>query len=71
VFTSDVSRAHKFLEQTDVGLTHVNMMTALKEPQLTFGGRKESGFGIPEAGRTGIEFFTQHKVAYINYGGGA
>jgi alpha-ketoglutaric semialdehyde dehydrogenase len=71
IFTSDLERAHRFLERTDVGLTHVNMMTALKEPQLTFGGRKESGFGIPEAGGTGIEFFTQHKVAYINYGGGA
>lgn len=71
IFTNDLERAHRFLERTDVGLTHVNMMTALKEPQLTFGGRKESGFGIPEAGATGIEFFTQHKVAYINYGGGA
>ena len=71
VFTNDLERAHRFLERTDVGLTHVNMMTALKEPQLTFGGRKESGFGIPEAGQTGVEFFTQHKVAYINYGGGA
>lgn len=67
VFTADLSRALAFVEASDVGLTHVNMMTALKEPQFTFGGRKDSGFGIPEAGKTGIEFFTQHKVAYLRF----
>ena len=42
-------------------------MTSLKEPQLTFGGVKESGFGTPEAGESGIEFFTEHKTVYIKY----
>jgi hypothetical protein len=23
--------------------------------------------GIPEAGHTGIEFFTEHKIAYLKY----
>ena len=50
-----------------MGLTHVNMMTAYREPQLSFGGVKASGHGIPESGDTGIEFFTEHKVAFINY----
>jgi aldehyde dehydrogenase (NAD+) len=67
IYTSDMKRAMTFLEKTDVGLTHVNLMTALKEPQFPFGGVKASGFGIPEAGATGIEFFTEHKVAYVNY----
>jgi len=68
IYTNDFSRALTFLERTDVGLTHVNMLTAYKEPQLTFGGVKASGFGIPEAGESGIEFFTEHKVAYLRYG---
>ena len=34
---------------------------------LSFGGVKASGHGIPESGKTGIEFFTEHKVAFINY----
>ncbi len=67
VYTRDLQRAFTFLKQTEVGLTHVNMITAYKEPQLSFGGIKTSGFGIPEAGSTGVEFFTEHKVAYVKY----
>jgi len=67
VFTSSLEKALRFVEKTDVGLTHVNMHTAHKEPQLSFGGIKYSGVGLPEAGRTGIEFFTRHKVVYIKY----
>ena len=67
IYTNDLNKALTFLEKTDVGLAHVNMLTAYKEPQLTFGGVKESGFGVPEAGRTGIEFFTEHKTVYLKY----
>jgi len=67
IFTASLSSALTFVEKTDVGLTHVNMHSALKEPQLSFGGIKHSGAGLPEAGKTGIEFFTRHKVAYIKY----
>lgn len=67
VFTTSLEKALRFVEATDVGLTHVNMPTAYKEPQLSFGGIKQSGVGLPEAGRTGIEFFTRHKTVYIKY----
>jgi len=67
IFTNDLEKAMTFLDRTDVGLAHVNMLTAHKEPQLTFGGVKHSGFGVPEAGRTGIEFFTEHKAVYVKY----
>ena len=65
VFTESLERAMKFIQGTQVGLTHVNAITAYKEPQLPFGGIKESGIGIPEAGSTGIEFFTNRKSVYI------
>jgi aldehyde dehydrogenase (NAD+) len=67
IYTKDLEQAMKFLEKTEAGLTHVNMMSAYKEPQLSFGGIKQSGSGIPEGGHTGIDFFTEHKVAYIRY----
>ena len=68
IYTSDLKKAMTFIEKSDVGLTHVNLPTAYKESQLSFGGVKRSGCGIPEGGHTGIEFFTEHRVAYINYG---
>jgi aldehyde dehydrogenase (NAD+) len=67
IYTSDLRRAFTFIERTEVGLAHVNLMTALKEPQLSFGGIKKTRFGVPEAGRTGLEFFTEHKVVYVKY----
>jgi alpha-ketoglutaric semialdehyde dehydrogenase len=67
IYTRSISRALAFVEQTEVGLTHVNIPSAHKEPQMSFGGIKHSGTGLPEAGKTGIEFFTRHKVVYIKY----
>jgi acyl-CoA reductase-like NAD-dependent aldehyde dehydrogenase len=67
IFTNDLRSALTYMERAEVGLAHVNLMTALKEPQLSFGGVKESGAGLPEAGSSGIEFFTHHKVCYVKY----
>jgi aldehyde dehydrogenase (NAD+) len=67
IFTNDLRRALTYMERAEVGLAHVNLMSALKEPQLQFGGVKESGAGLPEAGSSGIEFFTHHKVCYVKY----
>jgi aldehyde dehydrogenase (NAD+) len=67
IFTNDLRRALTYMERAEVGLAHVNLMSALKEPQLPFGGIKESGAGLPEAGSSGIEFFTHHKVCYVKY----
>ena len=69
IFTRDFSKAMRFAEETEVGLTHINMFTAYKEPSLPFGGVKKSGSMIPEAGKTGIEFFSNHKTVYMNYSG--
>jgi aldehyde dehydrogenase (NAD+) len=67
IFTNDLKQALTYMERAEVGLAHVNVMSALKEPQLAFGGVKESGAGLPEAGSSGIEFFTHHKVCYVKY----
>jgi len=67
VFTNNLNHAMTFIEKTEVGFTHVNLMTSLKEPQLPFGGIKESGVGLPEAGKTGIEFFIKYKSVYMKY----
>ncbi len=65
VFTNNLCDAMTFIARTEVGITHVNAITAYKEPQLPFGGIKESGKGLPEAGSSGLEFFTNRKSIYI------
>ena len=65
LYTRDLGKAQRFIAESVVGLCHVNMPTAYKEPQLEFGGVKESGRGNPEAGDSGIEFFSRHKAIYL------
>lgn len=67
VYTDSFPDAMRFIQESEVGLTHVNMITAYKEPPLPFGGVKDSGAETPEAGKAGIEFFSRHKVVYMNY----
>lgn len=68
IYTRDLEKALHFVEHTEVGLTHVNVHSAYKEPQQSFGGFKESGFGLPEAGSTGIQFFQEEKSIYLKKG---
>ncbi len=65
IYTRDLAKAQKFVEQSEVGLCHVNMPTSWKEPQFEFGGVKDSGRGMAEAGRSGALFFTDHKAVYM------
>lgn len=67
IYTNNLNHAMTFIDQTEVGFTHVNLMTSLKEPQLPFGGIKDSGVGLPEGGKTGIEFFIKYKTVYMKY----
>ena len=67
VFTNNLNHAMRFISETEVGFTHVNLMTSLKEPQLPFGGIKESGLGLPEAGKSGLDFFSNNKSVYIKF----
>ncbi len=68
IYTRDLPKAMRFVNEIETGVTHVNMMTAYKEPGFAFGGVKQSGAGVPEAGSSGIAFFTEHKTVYIDHG---
>ncbi|MEF2074746.1 aldehyde dehydrogenase family protein [Consotaella aegiceratis] len=65
IYTRDLDKALHFAEHSEVGLTHINVHSAYKEPQHCFGGVKQSGFGLPEAGTTGIQFFQDDKAVYL------
>jgi len=69
VYTRDVNRAFKAIEQLDTGITYVNSSTIGAEIQLPFGGTKGTGNGHREAGSAALEVFTEWKSVYVDYSG--
>jgi acyl-CoA reductase-like NAD-dependent aldehyde dehydrogenase len=45
IITSDPDRGFALAQQLDAGIVHVNDQTVGDEPQMPFGGVKDSGFG--------------------------
>ncbi len=68
IFTSDMNAALRYMAEIEAGMAHVNIHSGFKSPELPFGGWKESGFGPPENGRVGLEFFVERKAVYIGRG---
>jgi aldehyde dehydrogenase (NAD+) len=65
IFTKDLATAKKYIDGIEAGLAHVNIHTGYKEPSMPFGGVKQSGAGLPENSRTGLEFFIDQKAVYV------
>jgi acyl-CoA reductase-like NAD-dependent aldehyde dehydrogenase len=58
VFSRDVSKAMKLAERIESGICHVNGATVHDEPQMPFGGVKDSGWGR-FGGKAALEEFTE------------
>jgi len=58
VFTGDINRALRIAEKLEFGICHINGATVHDEPQMPFGGEKDSGWGR-FGGRAGLEEFTE------------
>jgi aldehyde dehydrogenase (NAD+) len=71
IYTRDVNRVFRYVEQIETGMLHVNSPTIGGEAQLPFGGMKRTGVGPREMGKTAIEFYTEWKTVYVDYTGGA
>ena len=65
IFTKSLASAKKYVDGIEAGLAHVNIHTGYKEPSMPFGGVKQSGAGLPENSKTGLEFFVDQKAVYI------
>ncbi|MBL7115913.1 MAG: aldehyde dehydrogenase [Kiritimatiellae bacterium] len=65
IFTNDMAAAMRYVREIESGMAHVNIHSGFKTPELPFGGWKESGFGPPENGKTGLEFFVERKAVYV------
>lgn len=69
MYTKDVNRAFKAMEELESGIVYINAPTIGAEIQLPFGGTKQTGNGHREAGTTAIEQFTEWKAIFVDYSG--
>lgn len=67
IFTSDASRVFLAAERLECGMVHVNSPTVGGEAHVPFGGIKGTGYGERETGSTGVDFYTELKVVYVDY----
>ena len=71
VYTNDIAAMFRFVDRLDAGILHVNSPTVGGEAHIPFGGMKATGVGLREMGRVAIDFYTELKVVYVDYTGGA
>lgn len=69
IYTRDINQALQAVDRIDTGIVYVNAPTIGAEIQLPFGGTKHTGNGFREAGRRGLEQFTETKTVYVDYSG--
>jgi len=69
IYTRDVNRAFRALEDLQNGITYVNAPTIGAEAHLPFGGVKQTGNGHREGGWEVFEFYSETKVCYVDFSG--
>lgn len=69
IYTKDMNRAFRAVNEIEAGLTYVNSSTIGSECHLPFGGVKGTGNGTREAGIYGIDEFSEIKTVYFDYSG--
>jgi aldehyde dehydrogenase (NAD+) len=69
LYTSDVHAAFRAIAELDNGITYINAPTIGAEAHLPFGGVKKTGNGHREGGWEVYDFYTETKVAYVDYSG--
>jgi betaine-aldehyde dehydrogenase len=67
VFTKDIQRAHRVIDQLQAGTCWINTYN-LTPIEMPFGGYKKSGMGR-ENGHAAIEYYSQIKSVYVEMGG--
>ncbi|MFB0509312.1 MAG: aldehyde dehydrogenase family protein [bacterium] len=69
VYTRDVNKAFRAVEEIETGITYINAPTIGAECHLPFGGVKDTGNGHREGGWTAYEIFSELKTVYFDYSG--
>ena len=66
---AQIAPALQSVDRINTGIVYVNAPTIGAEIHLPFGGTKHTGNGFREAGRRGIEQFSEIKTVYVDYSG--
>ncbi len=69
IYTADVRRAFRAMQDIEAGITYVNGPTIGAEAHMPFGGVKDTGNGHREGGWEVFDFFTETKTVYVDYSG--
>ena len=69
VYTRDVNRAFRAMQDIYTGILYVNAGTIGAEIQLPFGGTKATGNGHREAGQAALDVVTEWQSIYVDYSG--
>ena len=67
IYTKDVNKAFKAIQELDVGIAYINAPTIGAEVHLPFGGTKNTGNGGREAGSSAIDEFTEIQTVFVDY----
>ncbi len=65
IFTTDVGRAMRFVQEVDSGVVHVNWTPLWRADLMPYGGLKESGIG-KEGPRWAVEEMTETKTVVLH-----
>ena len=69
IYTQDVNRAFKAMNELYTGIFYVNASTIGAEVHLPFGGTKATGNGHREAGTQVLDIFSEWKSIYVDFSG--
>jgi aldehyde dehydrogenase (NAD+) len=69
IYTQDVTRAFRAMQDIDAGITYVNGPTIGAEAHMPFGGVKDTGNGHRDGGWEVFEFYTETKTVYVDFSG--
>ena len=69
IYTRDVNRAFKAMNDMYTGIFYVNASTIGAEVHLPFGGTKATGNGHREAGTQVLDIFSEWKSIYVDFSG--
>jgi aldehyde dehydrogenase (NAD+) len=67
IWSRSIHRAMAFVNRVEAGVVAVNGATYGSEPHLPFGGLKQSGNGLREAGTEALDVYSDWKTVYLNH----